>query len=254
MKDVDKLHDLYRQIWDLIGKRVDSSSEEFITWKIKTERVLERIYGESSKEIKDFKGTIFSPLVYVGFDDNNETDVIACIQGLKETRAKFKAYLEELRDTEEKDNSSTNNPGVVVNDYSKVFIVHGHDGELKEKVARLLENQDIEPIILSEKANLGKTIIEKIEAYADTVGTAICLFTADDEMKDGSKRARQNVVFETGYFFGKIGRECTIIIAEPETINLSDLSGVVYVNNAHWEIDVLKELREIGYNIDLNKL
>lgn len=42
-----------------------------------------------------------------------------------------------------------------------MFIVHGHDSELKEKVARRLEQQGIEAIILSEQANRGRTIIEK---------------------------------------------------------------------------------------------
>ena len=45
-----------------------------------------------------------------------------------------------------------------------------------------------------------------------------------------------------------------IIVAENETMNLSDLDGIVYVDKNNWELDVLKELREIGYTIDMNKL
>lgn len=63
--------------------------------------------------------------------------------------------------------------------YSKVFIVHGHNEALKEKVARLIEQQDIKAIILDEQPNKGQTIIEKFEENSD-VGGAICLFTADD--------------------------------------------------------------------------
>ena len=44
---------------------------------------------------------------------------------------------------------------------NKIFIVHGHD-ELKQSVARIIEKQGIEAIILSEQANKGCTIIEKI--------------------------------------------------------------------------------------------
>ena len=62
------------------------------------------------------------------------------------------------------------------------------------------------------------------------------------------------MVFETGYFYGKIGRDKTIIISADSTLNLSDLQGVVYVNKNNWQVDVLKELREIGYSIDMNKL
>lgn len=46
-------------------------------------------------------------------------------------------------------------------DLSRRFIIHGHDGELKQFVARLIERQQIKPIILSEQANNGLTIIDK---------------------------------------------------------------------------------------------
>lgn len=141
--------------------------------------------------------------------------------------------------------------------YSKVFIVHGHNGELKQSVARLIEKQGIEAIILDEQANQGRTIIEKFEGNSD-VGGAICLFTADDlGRKNGEEekaRARQNVVFEAGYFMGKLGRDHVVIIAEPEIELPSDLSGIVYSNKDKWKIDVLKELKAMGYSIDMNKL
>jgi Predicted nucleotide-binding protein containing TIR-like domain len=50
---------------------------------------------------------------------------------------------------------------------TKVFIVHGHAGEQREAVARFLERLGMEPVILHEQANQGKTLIEKFEAHAD---------------------------------------------------------------------------------------
>lgn len=140
----------------------------------------------------------------------------------------------------------------------KVFIVHGHNEALKQEVARMVEKQGLEAIILSEQVNRGKTIIEKFEEHSD-VGAAICLFTGDDygKAKDATSenlRARQNVVFEAGYFMGKLGRENVVLIANPDIEIPSDLKGVVYTNEKSWQIDVLKELKAIGYAIDLNKL
>ena len=142
--------------------------------------------------------------------------------------------------------------------YDKVFIVHGHDNALKQEVARIIEKQGLEAIILSEQANQGKTIIEKIEENSD-VGAAICLFTGDDygRAKDATSenlRARQNVVFEAGYFMGKLGRGNVILIASPDIEIPSDLQGVVYTNKDMWQTDVLRELKAIGYNVDFNKL
>lgn len=75
--------------------------------------------------------------------------------------------------------------------FDRVFIVHGHDGALKESVARIIEKQKIEAVILSEQANRGRTIIEKFENYSDVSG-AICLFTADDIGR--AKKNRQTIL------------------------------------------------------------
>jgi len=142
-------------------------------------------------------------------------------------------------------------------DFSQIFIVHGHDGEMREAVARQIEKQGIHPIILSDEVNYGKTIIEKIEKY-DNVGAAICIFSPDDIGKgkkenDERDRARQNVVLETGYFMGKLGRNRVIILSNGDLEFPSDLQGIVYTGD-EWKYKMLKELREMGYTIDLNKL
>jgi predicted nucleotide-binding protein len=172
------------------------------------------------------------------------------------TKAIFLTYMEEME--EEKESPVPQKTPVVSPTYEKVFIVHGHNGELKQSVARIIEKQGIEAIILSEQANKGRTIIEKFEDYSD-VGGAICLFTADDlgrAKKDttDNTRARQNVVLETGYFMGKLGRDHVVLLADKGIEMPSDLSGVVYTDAAKWEIDLLKELKEMGYAIDFNKL
>ena len=147
-------------------------------------------------------------------------------------------------------------------DKSKVFIVHGHDGEAKQAVARFIEKLGLEAIILHEQANAGNTIIEKIEEYTN-VGFGIVLYTpcdlgASQEKKDELKpRARQNVVFEHGYLMGKIGREnvCALLKGDIETPN--DISGVVYIKMDEgdgWKLAVAKEMKKSGYDVDLNKI
>lgn len=103
----------------------------------------------------------------------NSSFVNACHSGIERTLETLKVYLKELEE------SPVINELTMNNHYDKIFIVHGHDGELKQAVARIIEKQGIEAIILSEQANKGRTIIEKFEDYSDVSG-AICLFTADD--------------------------------------------------------------------------
>lgn len=147
-------------------------------------------------------------------------------------------------------------------DKSKVFIVHGHDGEAKQAVARFVENLGFKAIILHEQANSGQTIIEKIEANSN-VGFGIVLYThcdwgASKEEKDRlNPRARQNVIFEHGYLIGKIGRKnvCALVKGNIETPN--DISGVVYIKmdeSEAWKYQVAKEMKACGYDIDLNKI
>ena len=49
---------------------------------------------------------------------------------------------------------------------NKVFIVHGRDLDAAEVIARAVEKLGLEAVILHEKPDEGKTIIEKLEARA----------------------------------------------------------------------------------------
>lgn len=144
----------------------------------------------------------------------------------------------------------------------EVFIVHGHDEVAKIKTARFIEKLGLTPVILHEQASGSKTVIEKIEAYSN-VGFGIIIYTPCDtgakkeENPNLKNRARQNVVFEHGFLIGKIGREnvCALVKDDIETPN--DISGVVYVkmdNDDAWHLIVARELRNSGYEIDMNKL
>jgi len=66
-----------------------------------------------------------------------------------------------------------------IKNMSKVFIVHGHDGEAKTETARFVERLGFEAIILHEQASSSRTVIEKIEEYSD-VGFGIVLYTDCD--------------------------------------------------------------------------
>lgn len=262
MTDYERFKKIYDDIDVLIEHRVRTSSQEFISWKTRAERFLRTHYGENSKEVVDFGNTHFSLMIYT-FNETESDYIEACKSGLIKSKAVFEVYLEELKENDvTPDNETTQDNSI---SKSKVFVVHGHDEALKQEVARIVEKQGLEAIILSEQANHGKTIIEKFEENTD-VGAAICLFTGDDygraikddkgeetKLANDRLRARQNVVFESGYFMGRLGREKVILIANPEIEIPSDLQGVVYTNDKSWQIDVLKELKEIGYAIDFNK-
>jgi len=211
----------------------------------KSVRVLSKFENDNMKT-----GLIYyvSPESIVS-NDKYTTDIT------KELFVEAKAYLA-TEDTNKATTSQT-----IELDRSKVFIVHGHDELAKLSVARFLEKLDLEPIILHEQASSGNTIIEKIEEHSN-VGFGIVLYTpcdlgASKGNPNLNPRARQNVVFEHGYLIAKIGREnvCALVKDEVETPN--DISGIVYItldSNGGWHIDLAKELKNSGYEIDMNRL
>jgi len=145
---------------------------------------------------------------------------------------------------------------------NRVFLVHGHNNELKETTARFLEKLGLTPIILHEQSSKGLTIIEKFEEYSD-VAFAVVLLTPDDhgatinEKENLQKRARQNVIFELGYFIGKLGRKNVVGLVKDDIEIPSDYTGVMYIgidNNNGWKMMLSKEIKAAGLDIDLNKI
>lgn len=120
------------------------------------------------------------------------------------------------------------------------FIVHGHDEATKLSVKNYLQNtlQLPEPIILHEQPNLGRTIIEKFEDYAAESALVFVLLTPDDigaaatARDDEKRRARQNVIFELGYFLGAFGRSSArVFLLHKGPLELpSDLAGLCYID------------------------
>lgn len=136
---------------------------------------------------------------------------------------------------------------------------------MKESVARVLEQLGLRAIVLHEQANQGRTVIEKFTDHAN-VAFAIVLLSPDDvaRPKDDAPermktRARQNVIFELGFFIGRLGRERVVALyrQDPDFEMPSDYAGVVYVPfepNGAWKFALVKELSTAGFSVDANKI
>lgn len=117
----------------------------------------------------------------------------------------------------------------------RAFIVHGHDKQLLLELKNYLQNKlgFDEPIVLSEKPSGNRTIIEKFEEHAQHIDCAFVLFSPDDlDSKSGQSRARQNVIFELGYFLGVLGRRSgRVFVLKKGHLEIpSDLQGVIYID------------------------
>jgi predicted nucleotide-binding protein len=87
------------------------------------------------------------------------------------------------------------------------------------------------------------------------------LLTADDvgRAKDATvdnARARQNVVFELGFFFGLLGRGRVCAVYESGVELPSDLAGfgrVEFDPARRWKYEVAKEIHAAGIELDFRK-
>lgn len=144
---------------------------------------------------------------------------------------------------------------------NKVFIVHGHDEAALQGLARFLEQVRLNPVVLKEKPDQGQTIIEKFESEAD-VSFAVILLTPDDvggavQASSTNARARQNVIFELGYFTGKLGRGKVMLLKKGAPEIPSDLFGVLYTemdSSEGWKAKLIKELKAAGLTPDTSGL
>lgn len=149
---------------------------------------------------------------------------------------------------------------------NRVFIVHGHDAAAKNELEIFLAGIGLEPVVLHRQPDEGRTVIEKFEKYSD-VGYAFILLTPDEVSylaseekvpeadRELERRARPNVIFEFGFFVGRLGRNRVCCLHKDEVVLPSDVSGLLYKRfNASIEevgYAIIRELRAAGYRVEL---
>lgn len=246
---------------------------------IQTDRELDEANGDKSRwrnEVQDEVSTLFKDKK-TGWEFYNSmksptkpfnASFEFCINRFNYSMHNGIKYLEGLLDTvllNEENKDKKDNEMIVNGDNTvkskEVFIVHGRNSGIKETVAQFLSDLGLKPIILHEMPNKGRTIIEKFEDYSN-VPFAIAIFTPDDKgclndvNEDLRARARQNVIFEFGYFIGKLGRKRACALIKGDIEKPSDYSGVIYIkfDKKHsWKTELIKELRTVYHDIDANK-
>ena len=258
-KTIARLRKALGKIPELEQQSTDST--DFEKWKRSTEVAIERSFGDKSRHTNDFSGIYwFSPTIALrGYDRQND-DREWYLKGLASATALLESMIDEVEEYWSDDELSTLvSPSVEPNTSREVFVIHGRDEGTRDAVARFLQQLKLEPVILAEQANQGKTIIEKFESHAQ-VRFAVALLTPDDTGSLGSEnaplpRARQNVIFELGFFIGRLGRKRVCALTKGEVEIPSDYSGVVYIpldDKDGWRFPLVKELKAAGIEVDAN--
>jgi len=170
-----------------------------------------------------------------------------------------KQLEEELEDAD--NSASTGTPAASATVSRRVFIVHGRDNEAKIEVARFLNKIGLEEIILHERPNAGRHLLTKFQEEAHGASFAVVLITPDD---DGGivggpqrKRARQNVIFELGFFIGKLGPSHVAALVKGDVETPSDFDGIGYIGldtAGGWKGLLARELNQAKVPFDHAKV
>jgi predicted nucleotide-binding protein len=105
----------------------------------------------------------------------------------------------------------------------KIFIGHGGASEWMKLKAHL---QDKHHLNYETGARAGHTIRDILDSMSKTSSFALLVLTGEDETADGSVRARQNVIHETGLFQGKLGFDRAIMVVEKGVELGSNFDGI----------------------------
>lgn len=258
-----KLTGLIQKVDELALLRHDAP--DFSKWQRATELALRNIFGEEAKNVDEFTSINYSPMM-VSMGGGDAQFQRPYLRGLQSAKALLESMVEEIREYWPEEGAPAPDLGPkqtqkVEGSSKNVFIVHGRDDGVKETIARLITNLGYNPIILHEQPSEGKTVIEKFETNADAC-FAIALLTPDDMgglsgQTDFKPRARQNVIFEFGYFIGRLSRVRVCAITKSDIEIPSDYAGVVYIPMdaaGAWRLLLLREMKAAGLTVDANKV
>lgn len=236
----------------------DGNPEDFTLWRDKTEVVLRNVLGTANPVYQKFNKNSYTLMVQTASTTNTERSA-ARKRGVLRAISMLKAAQTEI---ELVGGTPAPKAGTVPTG-TEVFIVHGHSEGRKNAVARFVRNlTGNEPIILHEQASSGKTVIEKFESHAGSAGYAVVLATGDDFGRAASDeteqlRARQNVIFEAGYFFGALGRSKVALLYDKGVERPSDTNGIVHIeldDADGWQRLLAREIEAAGVGVDWSAL
>ncbi len=291
---VERLQKLLDEVRKL--QELKHDSPEFHEWRRNAEEVVNRTFGENSNWAEDLRNNVTAMLSHIRELELDPTSGVDRLRGkiaklsriprpdpkpqrpmadskyraayrggLVAAKSSLESMIKEIekdRDEDEQQSSGTSDlhlqtpPG-----NKKVFVVHGRDESARKNVASFLRQLELEPIILHEQPNEGRTIIEKFERHAD-VGFVVVLLTPDDvggpagRDNDLKPRARQNVILELGFFLGKLGRKRVCPLVKGNVERPSDYDGVVYIemdDAEGWKTELIRELKAAGFDVDANR-
>ena len=145
--------------------------------------------------------------------------------------------------------------------FNNVFVVYGHNRAMYNAVNGYVKKLGLNSIDLLENSNGGiQSVFDALVKCSYSIEFAIILLSADDialdvENNKITRRARQNVIFEMGFFAGALGKDNVIVLYEKnENFEFpSDIKVVYYTEydkEETWKAQLYHALKKAGFELD----
>jgi predicted nucleotide-binding protein len=130
----------------------------------------------------------------------------------------------------------------------RIFIGHGRNDQCRDLKDHLHEKHGYDVEAYEVGARAGHSVCDVLEQMLNRSAFALLVLTAEDETADGSLRARQNVIHETGLFQGRLGFHRAIVLVEQGAEEFSNIAGIEQIRFGEGRIretfgDVLATLK-----------
>ena len=239
------------------------NSPAFVGWRRDTIVAIKNTFGEASNYHQDFESVRFEPQFTVSYGILEFQYLTAHVEGLDSAAAILRSMINEIQEYWSDDPQESFSPDATETpqpvNTNRVFVIHGRDHGTRDSVARFLESLGLVAVILEEQPDRGLTVIEKFEVNAKG-DFVVALLTPDDVGGPNpdklQPRARQNVVFELGYFVRAFGRNRVRALMKGEVEIPSDYAGVLYIpmdESGGWQMRLIREMKSAGLDIDANR-
>jgi hypothetical protein len=138
---------------------------------------------------------------------------------------------------------------------NNVFIIHGHDEVNTLRLRVLLQDHfGLSPVLMMSKPGMSRALLEKFENSASTSVLAFAILTPDDEITNHDRpyyQARPNVIFEAGWFVGRLGIPRVCLLLKDGTTVQSDIDGI---SRIHFRENIEEKVLEIQRELDAAEL